>query len=301
MSATSQLHACLHPALQEDESELMEEPKVSTIVPTYNSAATLADCLKSIRNQNYSRIEIVVVDSGSSDGTVAIAAQYKARIIQQKSTAALARNVGIANSTGKYVFFVDSDQVLSISVVAECVKNCEDGNAVMLRVPEVFVGEGFWGSCSAEWKNSYEKVEQEYGATREILTGEPRFYVKEQIVRAGMYNDNLVWGEDYDLYRRMRKMDAKEASCMSKLYHYEPARLSEILFKLFRYGNSIPVYTRSTGQRVLRPMISHSLLTLKDLLKRHREYPAIVAGCAVLFCLKTCFMAFGLVRGSLTQ
>lgn len=279
----------------------MEKPRVSIIVPTYNSSATLAHCLKSVRNQSYSPIEIIIVDSGSIDATISIAARYGARIIRQESGAALARNIGIANSTGRYVFFIDSDQVLSTSVVEECVRNCEDGSAGMVRVPEVFVGEGFWSSCSAEWKNSYERVEQKYGATRNILAGEPRFYLKEQIIRAGMYDDGLVWGEDYDLYKRMRKMGVKEALCNSKLYHYEPASLREILFKLFRYGSSMPVYTRRTGQRVLRPMIAHSLLTLKELRKQHRKYPTIFVGCSVLLFLKICFMAFGLVTGSLAD
>jgi cellulose synthase/poly-beta-1,6-N-acetylglucosamine synthase-like glycosyltransferase len=279
----------------------MEKPQVSVVVPTYNSAATLGNCLESVRGQSYSCIEIIVVDGGSTDATAAIARQYEAKIIRQKSTAALARNIGTTNSSGKYVVFVDSDQILSNSVVQECVGSCEESGAGMVRVPEIFVGEGFWGSCSAEWKNTYERVEQEYGAARKILASEPRFYAKEQIVRAGMYNGSLVWGEDYDLYERMRKLGVKEAVCKSEIYHREPTSLRPILFRLFRYGNSMPAYTRSTGQRVLGRMISHSLLALKELLKQHKKYPTIVVGCTILFCLKTCFMAFGLAIGSLPQ
>lgn len=154
-----------------DESELMEKPKVSIMVPAHNSRAPLADCLKSV-SARYSSFEIAVVYGCSIDTTTAITAQYEARIIRQKSTAALARNIGIANSTGKYVFFIDSDQVLSVSVVEGCVKNSEDGNAGKVRVPEVLAEEGIWGSCSAEWRNSCGKVGQECGASGSILAGE---------------------------------------------------------------------------------------------------------------------------------
>jgi glycosyltransferase involved in cell wall biosynthesis len=277
----------------------MEKPKVSIIIPTYNSGATLAHCFKSIRNQSYCPIEIIVVDNLSNDTTTAIAAQWEARIIRKKSTPASARNIGIASSTGQYVFFIDSDQALSASVIAECVEKCEEEGARMVRVPEVFVGKGFWGSCSAEWKNSYRKVEEKYGASGNILTGQPRFFAKEQTIQAGMFSDSLVWGEDYDLYNRMRKMDAKEATCKSKLYHYEPVSIREILFKIFRYGHSMPTYTQHAGRRILLSMISHSLLTFKELLKEDIKYPSLIIGCAILLSLKTYFVTLGLVVGTL--
>lgn len=279
----------------------MEKPRVSVVVPTYNSATTLAECLESVRSQSYSCIELIIVDGGSSDATAAIAMQYEAKIIEQKSTAALARNIGTTNSSGKYVFFVDSDQILSNSVVQECVRSCEESGAGMVIVPEIFVGEGFWGSCSAEWKNTYEKVGQKYGTTINTLASEPRFFLREQIVRMGMYNDRLVWGEDYDLYTRMRKMNVKETSCSSKIYHCERVSLREILLKILRYGNSMPAYTSVAEQRILLPLIGHSVLTFKELMKERREAPAIVPGCAILLGLKAYFFALGLIVGSVSR
>jgi glycosyltransferase involved in cell wall biosynthesis len=279
----------------------MDKPKVSIIVPTHNSGATLEQCLRSIHHQNYSPIEIILVDNLSIDTTIAIAARYKTKIIRRKSTPASARNMGIVNSTGKYVFLVDSDQVLSPSVIEQCVEACEDKGAGMVRVPEVFVGKDFWGSCSAEWKNIYGRVEQKCGATKNILAGDPRFFTKEAIVRAGMFNDGLVWGEDYDLYKRARRMNVRETWVKSELCHYEPTSIRKVLFKSFRYGNTMPTFARRTKQRILWPMVNHSLLALKELLREQGRHPAIVAGCAVLFCSKALVMAIGLMTGSLTR
>jgi len=48
-------------------------PKISVIVPTYNSSRTIEKCLKSIKNQTYQNIEIIVIDNNSSDNTLKIA------------------------------------------------------------------------------------------------------------------------------------------------------------------------------------------------------------------------------------
>jgi len=279
----------------------MEKPKVSIIIPTFNSGATLAACLESVRNQSYSRIETIVVDNFSTDETALIAAEFDSRIIKQKSTPAMARNIGITNSSGKYIFLLDSDQVLSPSVIEECVRDCELRNAGMVRVPEVFAGKGFWSSCSAKWKNLLVKVEQKYSASRNMLTGEPRFFVKEQLVRGGMLDDNLLWAEDYDLHKRMEKMKIKETSSKSKLYHYEPATIKEIVLKIFHYGSSMPTYTRRTGQRIFWPMTSSSVLTLKELFRECGNQPLTLMGCVFLLFLKTFFIVFGVIKGSMTR
>jgi glycosyltransferase involved in cell wall biosynthesis len=273
----------------------MEKPKVSIIIPTYNTGASIARCLKSIYNQSYSSVEVIIVDNFSNDTTTSVAKTFWANIIQQESTPALARNVGIAKSAGKYVFFVDSDQVLSRCVVEECVAKCEGEKAGMARVPELFVGEGFWGSCSAEWKNYYGKVEQRYGARGDILSGEPRFFVKEQIVRAGMFDAALLWGEDYDLYQRLKEMKVKEVSCQYVLYHYEPVSVKGIMTKSLRYGGSIPAFTYRSKKPVFSRLIRHSLLTWGGIFAEGRERPSITLGCTFLLGLKAFAMMAGLL------
>jgi glycosyltransferase involved in cell wall biosynthesis len=279
----------------------VEKPKVTIIIPTYNSDATLAACLCSVRNQSYSPTEIIIVDNFSNDATVAIAKEFGTRMIQQKSTPAVARNIGIANSTGKYIFFLDSDQVLSPSVIAECVEKCEREKVEMVRVPEIFVGKGFWSSCSATWKDFYGRVEQKHRRNGNILAGEPRFFIREQLVSAGMLDIGLFWGEDYDLHQRMSKAGVRETCCESKLHHYEPETIREILLKTLHYGGSMPIYTRRTGKRVMWPLARHSLLTFRELFKENKKQLPAVTGCAVLLCLKTYFMAFGLIKGSLSR
>ena len=274
----------------------MEKPKVSIIIPTYNSEATLEKCLKSVENQTYPSYEIIVIDSFSNDDTLRIAEKFRAKTTQQRSNPALARNIGMTNSNGKYVLFLDSDQVLSSSVIEECVERCENEKAGMVMISEFFVGKGCWGSCSATWKNYYQKIEQQYHSDK-ILSGEPRFFDKEQIARVGMLNASLIWGEDYDLYQRLKKTNVKESTCNSKIYHYELESVKGILIKNLRYGKSMPTFVQQTKEQILPRMGRHALLTFKEVFRDFRKSPAIIVGCAILLCLKTCSIAFGLVAG----
>lgn len=281
--------------------ESLEKPKVSIIIPTYNSGETLPECLKSVHGQNYPFYEVIVVDNFSNDDTSKTAKEFGAKITQRKCNPALARNIGIANSTGKYILFLDSDQVLSLSVIEECVRKCESEKVGMVRIPEVFIGKSFWDSCSATWKNCYSKVEELYGASENIITGEPRFFVKEQITRVGMLDAGLLWGEDYDLYNRLKKMKLKEGWCKSKLYHYEPTSIEKILVKNLRYGKSMPIFLQQTKKQIFPLLLRHALLTFREVFRNSKKSPVIIAGCAVLLCLKTYSRMIGLLVGLLSN
>lgn len=273
---------------------------MSIIIPTYNSEKTLMACLQSIKDQPYPYYEIIIVDGFSNDHTLEIAKKLGANVIQQKCNPATARNMGIANSTGKYLLFLDSDQTLSRSLVKECVTKCTNEKAGMARIPEIFVGKGFWSSCSATWKNYYEEIEQKYGTRINLFHGEPRFFVKELILRAGMFDTALLWGEDYDLYEKLKKMNVKETLCKSEIYHYENESLRKLLLKNLRYGRSMPVFLHQTKKRIFPSMFRHALLTLIEILKNSKS-PAMICGCAFLLYLRGCSMLIGLQLGFLSS
>jgi len=278
----------------------LEKPKVSIIIPTYNSGETLTKCLESIHGQTYPFFEVIIIDNFSSDNTLRIANEFGAKIIRQRCNPAFARNIGIANSTGKYILFLDSDQVLSPQVVKECLEKCKNGKAGMVAIPEVFVGKGFWSSCSAVWKNCYQKIKlREDG--KNVFQGEPRFFGRNQIIRAGMFNKNLLWGEDYEFYERIRRIDVKGILCKSRIYHFEPASLRRILFKIFRYGRSMPTYSQQTRQQTFLLIFRNSWLTFKAVFKEYKESFPLIIGCAILLFLKTCSIMLGVSMDRLTH
>jgi glycosyltransferase involved in cell wall biosynthesis len=89
-------------------------PTVSVVIPTYNSAAFLRGAIQSVLSQTYSDFEVIVVDDGSTDNTESVAHSFGDRVSyvkQENKGAGAARNHGIKRSQGKYVAFLDSDDL----------------------------------------------------------------------------------------------------------------------------------------------------------------------------------------------
>ncbi len=91
------------------------QPKLSVIIASYNHQDYIAETLRSLEEQTYQDFEIIIVDDGSKDKTVEVAksAQSRAQIYTQENRGVVAaRNRGIEMAKGKYICFVDSDDVV---------------------------------------------------------------------------------------------------------------------------------------------------------------------------------------------
>lgn len=101
----------------------MERDLISVIVAVYNQEKYVAKCLKSICNQSYHNLEIVVVNDGSNDNSLAIIEKYQQRdsrirvISKVNEGLAFARRDGLVVANGKYIVFVDSDDYLTLNAI----------------------------------------------------------------------------------------------------------------------------------------------------------------------------------------
>ena len=112
---------------------------VSTVIAAYNAEHTIAQTLESALSQEWSDHEVVVVNDGSTDSTSAILERYQGRIRvvdQPNQGAAAARNAGVANARGKYVAFLDSDDLWLPGKLAAMVPALERNPAVSLAFSE---------------------------------------------------------------------------------------------------------------------------------------------------------------------
>ena len=92
--------------------------EVSVVIPTYNRKNYLIEAVRSVLSQTIPPAEIIVVDNGSTDGTLDL--QFDDRVMvtkEEKRGAGFARNRGLEISTGKYLIFLDSDDLLSPSAL----------------------------------------------------------------------------------------------------------------------------------------------------------------------------------------
>lgn len=105
--------------------------KVSIIIPVYGVEKYIRQCIESVLNQTYKNIEVIVVNDGTKDNSMKIIEEYirdnRIKIINKENGGlSSARNRGIEEATGKYIFFVDSDDWLENNTIEELINNLED-------------------------------------------------------------------------------------------------------------------------------------------------------------------------------
>lgn len=112
----------------------MSKEKISIVIPCYNVEKYVEKCIKSIMNQTYSELEVIVIDDKSTDGTyevlLKLKKEYNDRFIllqnEKNNGLAYTRNFGVKKATGKYIGFIDSDDYVApdyYKVLAEKILN----------------------------------------------------------------------------------------------------------------------------------------------------------------------------------
>lgn len=92
----------------------MHDSLVSCIIPVWNGDKYLEEAIQSVLDQTYSRLEIVVVDDGSTDGTTKVISSFGDRLVsirQKRAGPAAARNSGVNASRGDFIAFLDADDI----------------------------------------------------------------------------------------------------------------------------------------------------------------------------------------------
>lgn len=114
----------------------MEKSFVSIIVPVYNTAEYVEECIQSILSQSYKNIELILVNDGSTDGSGDICKKYGclpnvSYIEQENGGATAARKRGVEESHGEWIMFVDSDDLLPDSSLSGLMNVCESADIVI--------------------------------------------------------------------------------------------------------------------------------------------------------------------------
>ena len=119
----------------------MPQPLVSVIVPAYNAAGFISRCVESITSQSYPELEILLLNDGSTDDTLAVcrklaAADSRIRVVDKPNTgAADTRSCGLALAHGEYIQFADSDDHLLPGCTANLVAAMQRSHADLVLAP----------------------------------------------------------------------------------------------------------------------------------------------------------------------
>lgn len=115
-------------------------PLVSVVVPVYKVEKYIGTCIESIINQSYENLEIILVNDGSPDNSAVICQEYadkdnRIKLINQDNKGlASARNTGIKNATGEFIYFVDSDDCINTELISFVVGIAEKENANLVQI-----------------------------------------------------------------------------------------------------------------------------------------------------------------------
>lgn len=191
-------------------------PKISVVIPTYNSARFLGEAVRSVLEQTFQDFGIIVVDDGSTDNSKAAVdsfADLRIRYIYQENRGvSAARNAGIAVSQGKYIAFLDSDDIMLKDALKE-------GVEVLDAHPEVGFSYG-QASITDETGRIYRTQKSSFLKSSSIVDSEAqvkellfccRITTSTVIVRRscfetiGRFCDGLNYAEDRHLFIRLAK------------------------------------------------------------------------------------------------
>lgn len=205
----------------------MPDPAFSIVVPTFNAAATLARALDSLAAQDWPRLEVMVIDGGSTDATVAIAEGYRplvtAIVSEPDAGPADALNKGFARATGDLLGWLGSDDELAPGALRD--------------VASVFASAAcdvIAGACERVYPDGTRAVTRPGPAALAHLTwrnefDQPALFWRRALMeRAGPLDTGLRLAFDWDLWCRFKRDGARFAYTPALLarYHFPAGSLT---------------------------------------------------------------------------
>lgn len=246
---------------------------VSIIIPVYNTDEFLEECLDSVINQTYSKLEIIAVNDGSTDRSLEILKGYanknkNFKIINQKNSGpSIARNQGIQMAKGKYIYFLDSDDYILPNTFEDLIKVMERNNLDLLR----FGAEAFIDNVKVnknlnkyDFTNDFdpEKVYKKNEFLRKSLktfTSSPVLYIvkKDLLIKNNiMFKPNIVHEDDLFTLELFLNINAAM---------YQP-----ILYYKRRYRDESITITKNKAK--LRKSFDSRIIIYNELVKLLEEY-----------------------------
>ena len=206
-------------------------PEITVIVPAYNAEKYLADCLESVIRQSLNSWEILIADDGSSDRTGEIADGYASKdsgikvIHTARQGVSAARNACIDAAEGRYLAFVDADDILEPDYLKELFDKAEESGADIVQCSFFFVAGGNKTLDPNPVDKTYEDKDSLMRAFFAGTHGDIRDSVWAKLFRRESFADIRfdtglsIYEDGYYVYQCLRK--AGKAVCFGKpLYHY---------------------------------------------------------------------------------
>lgn len=272
------------------------ENLVSIIIPVYNSEKFLKKTIESALQQTWSQKEIIIVDDGSSDQSLAIANSFQSatvKVISQPNRGTCAaRNSGIAHASGAYFQFLDGDDFLSpgkisnqmklfqqfgdeIVISSRWVRFYADEDLKKIKAPRRPLDKD-WNDpiewLIASWENNW------MGQTSIWLTS------RTVVEKAGPWNEELPINQDGDYFCRVLLNSKEIKHCADAIVYYRSSNSNSITgarshSKADKQLYSYKLYEQYIAKHIDKPGIRHALMKnyLSFIYHFYGEYPDLIS------------------------
>ena len=188
----------------------MKTPKVSVIIPVYNSKQFIGQTIDSVFNQEYQDFEVIIVDDGSCDGTEKVISKYKDRLTyirKENEGISIARNTGIEQTRGEYIAFIDHDDIWLPEKLREQISLLDNNKEIRICFSDAYIIDE-----KGRRNGTLFKISPPYSGMvfRQLL--EENFIpvitavVKKEVFKGtGLFNPRYRIAEDWDFFLRVSK------------------------------------------------------------------------------------------------
>lgn len=235
---------------------------VSIVMPCYNDGMYIEESIKSVYRQTYCAIELIVVDDGSDDEkTLEVLKRLEhdsfcSLLFTDHKGPSVARNIGIAKASGKYILPLDSDDIIDPTYIEKAVDAIE-------KKPEygvVYCYADTFGTINGPWNLPIYSFEQ---MLRDNIVFVTALFYREDWKKVGGFNENMKHGmEDYDFWISILEIGREIYQIPEVLFHYrikEQSRSTLLeenidnIKKMYRliYENHPTFYTRYRDEYAL--------------------------------------------------
>lgn len=186
---------------------------ITIIVPVYNTAKYLQQCIDSIILQTFKNFELIIVDDGSYDGSSKICDRFRSKNIkvvhQENSGVSAARNVGIEKARGDYIMFVDSDDVIEPEMLSSLYETAKKFN-----YPDVVIAELDSLKAEIKWYDDF----LEFISFNEFWSPCAKLFKRDKIKY--YFDENVFIAEDLWFCYQNHKVFSNFVYLPKKLYRY---------------------------------------------------------------------------------
>lgn len=182
-------------------------PLLSVIIPIYNVAPYLRECLDSVISQTYKNLQIILINDGSSDESEKIAQKYlndeRVELVSVKNGGlSKARNIGLSQAKGEYIYFMDSDDYISQDFLEEMMQIAESFGAEFVCNDQIVR----FGVSEISYKERVEPKEIEVDSQSIILGGAVWrcLFAKGLLERSGVrFLEGKIYEDEAFLYMNL--------------------------------------------------------------------------------------------------